>query len=241
MSHLRRVLSVCLTVSATLATLAQATPAAAVAGQSWQLVFNDDFNGSSIDASKWSVYGIAGSTRDRVNASVNNGMLILRTTRVDGQWKGAGVGGSRGLVQTYGKYEVRARFGAGYGVRAAGLLWPAGGGWPPEVDFYEIDGADTKRTTNRLTNHYGATNSMQHASETADFTQWHVVGVEWTPDALRYTLDGVVAVTMTKNVPNRPMWLALQSGITGVSAQPGASTPAVVDIDVDWVKIYRRA
>ena len=241
MSRLRRVLSTCLTVSATLVTLVQATPAAAVAGQSWQLVLNDDFNGSSIDASKWSVYGSAGSTRARVNASVINGMLTLRTTRVNGQWKGAGVSGSRGLVQTYGKYEMRARFSAGYGVRAAGLLWPAGGGWPPEVDFFEVASVDTYRTTNHLTNHYGAANSMQHASETADFTQWHVVGVEWTPDALRYTLDGVVKVTMTNNVPNRSMWLALQSGITGMSAQPGASTPAVVDFDIDWVKIYRRA
>lgn len=216
--------------------------AAAASSAGWDLVMQDDFSGSSIDSSKWVVYGGEGRTRARENAFVGDGKLTLRTTRVGGKWKAAGVGGSRGVVQTYGKYEVRARFDAGYGVRAVALLWPTGSVWPPEVDFYEIASIDTQRRTNKLTLHHGPGHQMEHAKYDADFTQWHTVGVEWTPGMLRYTMDGRVMATMSgSNVPSRPMWLALQSGITGISARPDARTPGVVDYEIDWVKVYKRA
>lgn len=215
--------------------------AASADAPGWRLVLSDDFSGNELDSSQWGVYGGPGRTRAQENTFVHDGVLTLRTTQVAGNWKAAGVSNARGLSQTYGKYEVRARFDAGHGVRACGLLWPAWGGWPPEVDFLEIAANDPQRTENDVTNHYGATNRMEHGSYEADFTTWHTVGLEWTPDALVYTLDGEEKVRMTENVPDRPMWLALQSGITGLSARPSSLTPDVVDFDIDWVRVYERA
>lgn len=218
----------------------QASPATA---SGYTLVFKDDFNGSRIDTSKWGVYN-GGNGGDRVaqNAIVGNGQLTLRTTKVNGVWKGAGVSAARANKQKYGKYEMRVRFDRGYGVRVAGLLWPANGVWPPEVDFYEIPADNTNRTLNTLTNHYGTRSNhrMHHDSYNADFTQWQTVGVEWTPNKLVYTLNGKPMRTMYKNIPNTAMWLGLQTRPGSWSGvKPNSSTPQIVDLDVDWVKIYK--
>lgn len=208
-------------------------------GDEWELAFHDDFDGTEIDHDDWSVYN--GGERRSENTIVQDGKLILRTQEQDGHWTAAGVSNSRALKMTYGKYVVRARFDAGDGVRAVALLWPTGHVWPPEVNFYEIPASDPQRTTNQLTNHYGEDNSMIHRSYDGDFTEWHDVGVEWTPDELRFTLDGEVMETITEHVPDRDMWLALQTatGTGGPSSEPGSETPSQVDMEIDQVDIYR--
>lgn len=203
----------------------------------------ENFDGSSVNRQRWGVYD-GGNGGDRVaeHAIVRNGQLTLRTTKVNGVWKGAGISAGRSNHQRYGKYEMRVRFDRGYGVRVAGLLWPSNGVWPPEVDFYEIPASNADRTVNTLTTHYGtaADRKMHHEKYSADFTAWQTVGLEWTPGKLVYTLNGRQMATMTQNVPSESMWFGVQtrpgswSGIV-----PNASTPAVVDLDVDWIKIYR--
>lgn len=216
-------------------------PPANAAG--FRLAFQDDFNGDRINTDKWGVYN-GGNGGDRVasNTIVRNGMLTLRTQKVNGVWKGAGVSAARANRQTYGKYEMRVRFDRGYGVRAVGLLWPVSGGWPPEVDFYEIPGKNTNRTLNTLTNHYRTASSphrMHHASYTGRFDQWQTVSVEWTPNRLEYKLNGVTQAVMTQNVPRAGMWLGLQTRAgSDMGVKPDGTTPPVVDMEVDWVKIY---
>ncbi len=211
----------------------------------YTLAFSDDFSGTRIDRSKWGVYnGGVNGYRTAANTIVRDGKLILRTSKVNGVWKGAGVSAGRSNRQTYGKYEMRVRFDRGYGIRCAALLWPASGGWPPEVDFYEVPADSANRTVNTLTNHFGTkySHKMTHARYTGDFTQWHTVGVEWTPTELKYTLDGVVKARMTTNIPKQPMWLGIQTRPgSNLGVKPNASTPSIVDLEVDWVKIYRRA
>lgn len=209
----------------------------------FRLVFQDNFNGQRIDHNKWGVYnGGNGGDRVAANTIVQDGKLILRTRKVNGVWKGAGVSAARANKQTYGKYEMRVRFDRGYGVRAVGLLWPVSGGWPPEVDFYELPADKPNRQLNTLTNHYRTNTSrhrMHHASYTGDFTRWQTVSVEWTPNRLIYKMNGVTQAVMTQNVPRKPMWLGLQTRAgSNLGVKPNGTTPAVVDMEVDWVKVY---
>ena len=235
-----RAVAVALFVSIASALSLLTAPEAKAAG--FSLVFQDNFNGSSLDRSKWGVFN-GNKRNDRVaeNVFVNNGMLTLRTKPVNGKWKGAGVSAARANQQKYGKYEIRVRFDAGFGVRCAGLLWPANGSWPPEVDFYEIPGTNANRSINTVTNHYGtrSNHKMQHGQYSGDFTKWHTVGVEWTPNELRYTMDGKVMLTQRGHIPKTSMWFGIQTkaGLNG--KVPNGSTPRVVDLDVDWVKIYK--
>lgn len=243
--HARRAaLAVAAALSAALPLLPAPTTASAA---QYTLAFVDDFDGSAVDESKWGIYnGGNGGARSRDLAIVSDGRLVLRTTRASGTWKAAGISGARSNSQTYGKYEMRVRFGPGYGVRAVGLLWPTRGGWPPEIDFYEIPGANADRTVNNLTMHYGASASTRrkvHGKYNADFTQWQTVGLEWLPGVLRYTLNGTVMATMSgPDVPSEDMWLGIQTRAgSDLGIGPVSTTPATVDLEVDWVRIYRRS
>ena len=205
------------------------------------LIFQDDFNGTAVDTTAWSVfYGSGNGTngpKARENTFIDNGHLVMRAKMIGDTWYGAGVSNAKRVVQTYGKYEFMVRFDAGKGVRTAALLWPKDG-WPPEVDFYEISAMDIDRKTNLLANHYKPGNTIEHGPIKNDFTQWHAVGVEWTPRALNFTLDGAVVKTMTENVPQQPMWFGHNVALGGHSRGPDETTPSKVDVEIDWIKIY---
>ena len=215
---------------------------AAAAAVPFSLVFQDDFNDSVVDKTAWSIFdgpgnGITGP-KSKTNTFTRNGHLVLRARQINGTWYGAGVSNAKRVKQTYGKYELMVRFDAGKGVRTAGLIWPDVG-WPPEVDFYEID--SEFRTINRLTNHYSTPttrNAMDHGSYKGDFTQWHRVGLVWTPTALQYTLDGVVMTTMGTNIPHQDMWFGQNVAFKPGDGGPDGTTPAEVEVEIDWIKIY---
>jgi beta-glucanase (GH16 family) len=117
------------------------------------------------------------------------------------------------------------------------LLWPAHG-WPPEIDYFEM--WDGNRQKDLLTNHYSSANKMQHSHVMADFTQWHTIGLEWTPQAITYLLDNKVVAVQTGHVPHQPMWMGFQTttGAYGPGAAPSSSTPSSVAWDIDYIKAW---
>ena len=216
-------------------------------GSAWSQVFFDNF--SQLDQSAWGAYsgepgGDPGGLWDPSHAVVTNGLLDLRTYRdpaFGNRWVSAGV--SNDLHQTYGKYEVRFRVDGGQGVNAVLLLWPVADVWPPEIDFAENGGESSVRDSMSATLHYATANHQIQRSLSADFTAWHVMGVEWTPGKLVYTIDGAPWATVSDaNVPAIPMEMDIQSEAGTCGDQwapcPTSATPAEVDLQVDWVRIY---
>ncbi len=226
-------------------------PAAPIRG--WREVFADDFTGSTLNTGLWRTYwgqpgGDPGGWFDPSHVSVSNGALVLsgyQDPADGGKWATAGVSSSPGLVQTYGKYLVRFRFDAGVGIAHAILLWPADNSWPPEIDFSEDNGAN--RQTDYATLHFGSTNTQVQHSVPVNLTQWHTLGVEWTAGRLVYTLDGRGWATVTgAQVPSIPMAMDIQTqawacGTSTWEQCPNASTPAHVNLHVDWVVAYAPA
>jgi hypothetical protein len=210
----------------------------------WKVSFADDFTAGGLDLSRWGRYegrpGGAPPTAvwERGNVAVRDGKLLLKGRQVGGRWVTAGVSMARAGSRTYGRWDVRFRIQRGNGVGYAILLYPADGGWPPEIDIAEDGGG--RRTGTQASLHWGRDNQQLHRSVSADFTGWHTVGVIWEPGRLRYLLDdrewGRVD---SPNVPDQPMWLGLQTQQADCEARyrncplPGA-TPAV-DMEVDWV------
>jgi hypothetical protein len=79
-----------------------------------------------------------------------------------------------------------------------------------------------------------------------NFTAWHTVGVEWTPDGATVQIDGKDWHHFpASEVPQVPMSLALQSQawVCGgnFSTCPDARTPANVNLQVDWAVAYAMA
>jgi beta-glucanase (GH16 family) len=221
----------------------------------WHKVFADDFTGRSLD-SQWKAYwgvpgGDPGGFFDPTHVTVSGGELMISAYKdsSDDAWDAGpntyvtgGVSSSPSFAQTYGKYLVRFRFGAGVGIAHAILLWPQSNTWPPEMDFSEDNGAN--RQTDYATLHYGASNTQIQKSVEADLTHWHTLGVEWTPGRLVYTLDGKDWATVTgAEVPSTPMTLDIQTqgwacGTSAWEECPNAATPSHVNLYVDWVVAY---
>jgi beta-glucanase (GH16 family) len=216
----------------------------------WRLVFFDNFS-HGLNRDRWGLYsgqpgGDPGGWWAPSHVVVRRGILTLATyrdPRFSGRWVSGGVSSAPALKQTYGKYEVRLRLDRGVGVAFVALLWPANGGWPPEIDFAEDGGETRSRDHVTATLHFGPRNSQIQRTLLGDFTRWHVLGVEWTPGRLDYTIDGRVwAVVRSRAVPSEPMELDLQAQAGTCGDQfapcPDRSTPARVNADIDWVAAY---
>lgn len=221
----------------------------------WREVFSDDFTGTSLDW-QWTPYwgqpgGDPGGFFDPSHVTVSDGELVISAYQdpADAAWDAGpdtyvtgGISSSPSFAQTYGKYLVRFRMGAGQGVAVAILLWPQTNTWPPEIDFAEDNGSN--RQTNYATLHYGPDNTQVQRSVAVDLTKWHTLGVQWTQGTLVYTLDGRNWATVRNaNVPAIPMVLDLQTqgwacGTSTWEQCPNASTPSHVYLDVDWVVAY---
>jgi beta-glucanase (GH16 family) len=217
----------------------------------WRRVLADDFGGDRLSRRVWTPYsgqpgGDPGAWWDPSRVVVRAGVLDLETyrdRRFGDRWVSGGVSSARGLEQRYGKYLVRFRMDAGKGVAGILLLWPQAPHWPPEIDFAETGGERRDRADMSATLHYAPGDQTIARSVRRDFTRWHVAGVEWTPRRLVYTLDGRPwAVVRSAHVPAEPMELDLQAqaGTCGAAFAPcpDASTPAQVDLQVDWVVAY---
>jgi len=217
----------------------------------WRRVLADDFTGRSLDTARWGAYegepgGDPGGWWDPSHVVVRDGVANLETyrdRRFGNRWVSGGMSSAHGLRQTYGKYLVRFRVDRGDGVQAILLLWPSyDTSSGAEIDFAENGGGNRDHVSATL--HYGSGRQIQRSVD-ADFTRWHVAGVEWTPGRVAYTLDGRTwAVVRSSGVPATPMELdaQTQAGTCGDPDQPcpDARTPRRVTMQIDWVVAYRR-
>jgi beta-glucanase (GH16 family) len=82
-----------------------------------------------------------------------------------------------------------------------------------------------------------------------DATQWHVYGVEWNATTISFLVDGVVWYSIanpdsSSSDPNslvQPMklFMSIETLDWGVNNVPvDSSTPAVVNMNVDWAVVY---
>ncbi|MFC4119748.1 glycoside hydrolase family 16 protein [Nonomuraea zeae] len=201
----------------------------------------ENFNGSSINTSKWMIYHSPQAERNPRTgkaATVANGVLRLKGGMYGGKDLSGGV--ATRLAQRYGRWEVRFKAEAGAGYTPVALLWPTsqseGDGYS-EVNFAEI--VDPRRQGGGIFVHSGQGRARRVLR--ADFTKWHTVAVDWLPGRLTFWLDGrKVWDYRGRHVPDaRKMSLALQNDVVCEPRCRDSATPRTVSMYVDWVKIYR--
>jgi hypothetical protein len=225
------------------------------AGFSQSVTWAEEFEGASLDRGDFPiVYGGGGLywngafRWDNSEVSVSGGSLhIGMAKQADGIWDVGGVATTpnawhAGLGFTYGKVEIMAKVSQEvWGAGPAFVLWPTDGDWPPEVDILE-----TPKGGGMFTNHWAGPDGGDRYETTGfevDLAQWHVYGLEWTPDSLTMTLDGEVVKTITENIPHEEMAIALQGNVGSADEQwyggsPNGSGVSHIDIAVDYVRYY---
>ena len=209
------------------------------------LVWHDEFDGASLDASKWHVVtGIrddATLTADAV--SVSNGALSI-TTYSDGSTNYTGFIDTNGTYQyTFGYAEARVKFADAPGGHSAFWLQsnsnkaqtPASAAPGAEVDVVEhratdSTGADISQSyeANLHWNGYGAAASatpeqslssglLSLSSPDTFAGTWHTFGVLWTASGYQFFLDGQPYWETTEGVSAGPEFLRLTSEIKNAS------------------------
>ena len=224
----------------------------------WTADWVDNFN-VPVDQTKWVAYGYGGQAPGQgamglykeSNAFTSNGSLVLRTQYQNGAWSSAGISSGDFYTAVGGRWEVRAKFPVSKGIGYVFLLYPDDGSWPPEVDIAE---GRVKGPQVMSTYHWGASNNqVQQFFSNPDMSGWHTYGVILGTNTITYTFDGKPWVTITNGqVATKKLWLGFQCAAMDPQGSanayetvdhgvPGPLTPAVDDIQIDWVAHYAAA
>jgi beta-glucanase (GH16 family) len=234
----------------------------------WAMAFNDEFNGTLLDRAKWqTTYPGGGRTNndemewyvdDDTHHVVANGTLKLVATTGSTQ---SGFSYSSGMItsyssfnQMYGYFEARMKIPRGQGFWPAFWLLPSPNNWPPEIDVMENVGATPGTVV--FTNHWGSNFPRpggSHAGQNGGSyagsdlsTDFHTYGVQWTPTAVIWYVDGVERQRVTSYIPTAGngftgMWvlanLAVGGGFTG---PPNGSTPFPSNLEIDYIRVFKQ-
>jgi beta-glucanase (GH16 family) len=243
----------------------------------WQLSFQDEFNGTSLDSSKWSYgfgWGMYGDSfmecTSPSQVRVSGGRLIFQPKkdvtkdpsclRSDGTYGNSTSGAihTKGkFAQQYGYFEVRIKGALGKGYNSAFWGKRVDELWPPEIDVTEILGNTRRYYT---TVHYSSQNPFAWRSDGSNYgvfdptTGFHIYGVDWQSNYLKWYIDGKLVKTVTDPVilssvngtdANRAFYwmLNLHVGNTNWAEMgvPDATTPWTSNAQIDWVRIWKRA
>jgi beta-glucanase (GH16 family) len=196
--------------------------AAPAAGQSYRLVWQDEFIGTQLDPTKWSPQvgtgcpTLCGWGNNELqyyraeNATVGGGFLTITAKRENfgGQQYTSARLRTLGLGDwTYGRIEMRARMPIGQGLWPALWMLPsdnAYGVWAAsgEIDILEYLGHQPNRVFGTL--HYGGSfpantfNSLAYVLPSGEFhSTFHEFAIEWDRCAMRWYVDGQLYATQT--------------------------------------------
>jgi beta-glucanase (GH16 family) len=188
----------------------------------WSLVWGDDFNGTNLDATKWTAYAGNDTGGQNVytsrtnNVYVANGLLHL-VAQQDGYngytYSSAQVRTEFKYSKQYGHIEARMRMPAGQGFWPA--FWmlgtnydyptPSSLNWPycGEIDVPESPGGLT--TLVQGTIHYADVNgsdtfqTLQYTlpNPVDTTTNFHTYGIQWASNSIIWLVDGVNVQTWT--------------------------------------------
>jgi beta-glucanase (GH16 family) len=182
----------------------------------WQLVFEDEFEGASLDENMWSVESGDGcpdlcgwgnnelQIYSQNNVSVSGGFLNIEGREENGGYTSGRVSTKGNFDFNYGRVEVMAKIPAGKGT------WPAiwmlhsdpdiYGPWPlsGEIDImegfnYGVDGNNSISTSIHAglpINDNTYTTGTTDLAVTADAT-FHEYALEWERGRMRFFVDGV--------------------------------------------------
>lgn len=198
-------------------------------GGEWTCTFADDFDGGSLDRSKWqvtrtSVIGFTHASRecyidDPAHVNVADGLLTLTATKLPSPARcGAfatpyqsGMIFSKGrFAQTYGRFEVRAKLPRGAGFQSAIWMWPqdlAYGKRSGEIDIAESFGTpDIISPHLHMRDAAGVDQAPGEYCRVANASgEFHTYAVEWLPSGFEFLYDGVPCMTLRSWDPGAPL------------------------------------
>ncbi|HUT32450.1 MAG TPA: glycoside hydrolase family 16 protein [Planctomycetota bacterium] len=241
---------------ALVALVSAALPAAGRAAEQAKdanLVWSDEFDGTTLDETKW-IYRGLGPRKGGVNVKEavtldGQGHLVVTTTQVGDKYH-TGMVATQGKHEwTYGYFECRVKFQRQPGHWSAfwlqsptlgkvvGDLKQSG----TEIDIFEY----LARTPNQIQHNLhwdGYGKDHKHAGSTHTQTGlgsgWHTVGLEWTEKEYEFYVDGRRTWRTDKGVSGAPQYIILSVEV-GPWAGKIAEAKLPDSVSFDYVRVYK--
>lgn len=207
-------------------------------GAGWKMVWNDEFNGTTVDTSLWNFWLDGQTRRAAVNHAANTfeggGVLTVRTTMTNGQLTAGGLESKRGFGSGY--FEIRGR------IQGWSAFWlqsfANGNGNSPAVDGTEMDIMETCCGPANHAVHwggYGATHqSVVQTITVPQSADWNTYGLEWTPTSYKFWVNGQLSWTFTQAISQRT-----DEVIRLTQETTGDYCGSQCDFLVDYVRVYQ--
>ena len=234
------------------------TPMPAGVAGDWTLKFDDEFNGTSLDTTKWST-GWGGGTGitapvnsteddcyDPAQVAEGGGALSLTLTR-ESESCGTSAQYAAGLINTDGKFNftygfIQARVwlpgtpgNPDYVANWPGV-WTDGQNWPDdgEIDIAEgINGNVCAFFHDAATVYQALSPGGGNGCPNGVYTEgWHTFAANWEPGIITWYYDGVDIGSVTSGVTSAPMFLILD-----YDAQSPAHAPDTMK--VDYIRVWQ--
>ncbi len=236
-------------------------------GYSWKLIFHDEFNGSSLDTSKWisqhpwtRTFKGDAYNRDQ-NVTVGNGLLTI-TAKAENY---NGYSFTSGAISTgyskfrfkYGYAEVRAKMPSARGSWTN--FWMLTDGWPPEIDVFEFPLDSVSGENNQLYRfisniHYGDSQSSMQTHWRSNLSSgFHTYALDWRPWYVAWYFDDNYVRSLNDFEPSNNfsnMYLILDYYVGGdwggqVWQHPDPATwpsptSSAAQFQIDWIRVWQR-
>ena len=226
----------------------------------WTLTFDDEFNGSSLDLTKWQPNWLGadntavtppdnGDDQNCMNPSqVSVGGGYLHLTAVA---RPCTADNKHTYPYTSGLVNTRKSFTFTYGYAEARIYVPASAsGVPVNFPAFWANGTGTWPSTGELDvmevlNSCGPGEGFHFHSNPGAFggcptapvrSGWHTFGADWQPGVVTYYYDGVQVGHVTQGITGSPMYLILNNS---VDPTYGGPTQVSSDLQVDYVRVWQ--
>lgn len=236
-------------------------PVPAEAGEGWELVWSDEFDGEAIDSSNWTYElggwgwgnGEAQYYTDRPeNARVENGLLVIeaRQEKFEDKYYTSARLVTQGLQEfQYGRIEARMKVPPGAGMWPA--FWmlgndfsrnpddPFNSNWPQagEVDIMEYLGREPDLVMGTVHGPgYSGTGGLTKWNR-QDFPiadEFHTYAIEWKEDEITWFFDDEPYYTLTPEVVGDREWVFNKAYFLLLNLAVGGQFAGTIGLDTQF-------
>lgn len=217
------------------------------------LAFSDEFNGTTLDTSKWNDkiwYETSNATK---NYAVSNGSLKIWPQRdASGAFFNRTIDTDGKYYQTYGFFEIEAKLPIGKGTWPAFWLFNHIGSRRPEIDIMEAYAGGGPNSGWSDANYHptayastiwidagnlGGTKTMVTSDLSAAF---HKYALKWEAGMQTFYFDGKAVFSKAVSMPD-PMYLMLDLWYGSASGQPDGTTPTGIgnSYEINYVRAWK--
>jgi beta-glucanase (GH16 family) len=218
------------------------------------LIWNDEFDGTTLDTTKW-IYRGLGLRKDGFNAKEavtldGQGHLVLTSSKSGDKVLSAMIATQGKFDHTYGYWECRVKFQRQIGFWSAfwlqspklGKVVGDAKASGTEIDIFEYLANRPGKIQHTLHwDGYGKEHkSAPKVHEQADLADgWHTVGLDWTEKEYVFYVDGKETWRTDKGVSGTPEYIILSTEV-GTWAGKIANATLPDSVLFDYVRVYKQ-